>query len=123
MTEYVAFQRITVAQNAPNRRFGPANVIQPQNQGQGSTPSPTSQQAFVATVSGSGAVSATVQPVVSNDSLDWVNYGDPVTVAGTASTDTPVLATWSLTGPFAFIGAYVTAISGAGASCDCRVSA
>lgn len=69
------------------------------------------QQTFQVTVKGTGAVSATVQPVVSNDGVNWSNYGDPVTVSGT----TRAVAGFGGAQNWKFYSAYLTAISGTAA--------
>ena len=60
---------------------------------------------------GLGAVSATVQPLVSNDRVNWSNYGDPVTAAGT----TKVTAGFGMSQNWEYYSALLTAISGVGA--------
>ena len=69
------------------------------------------QQTFQLTVLGLGAVSATVQPMVSNDRVNWSNYGDPVTVAGT----TKATAGFGMNQNWEYYSALLTAISGVGA--------
>lgn len=69
------------------------------------------KQTFQLTVQGSGAISATVQPVVSNDGVNWSPYGDPVSVAGI----TKVSAAWGGDQNWKFYSAYLNTISGTGA--------
>lgn len=68
-------------------------------------------QTFQLTVKGVGAVSATAQPVVSNDGVTWSNYGDPVTVSGStkASVGFGGNQNWK------YYSAFLTALSGAAA--------
>lgn len=66
------------------------------------------------------SVSATVQPIASNDGIHWANDGSAISVtAGNA----PVQATGTSTAAFAYRSALVTAISGTGASVFCYMNA
>lgn len=86
---------------------------------------PPQTQAFQLTVSGVGAVSATAQIIVSNDSggdpsqYDWVNYGDPVSASGTTVGIYPSGGNQ----PWRHYGAYLTAISGTNAAATLRMMA
>lgn len=80
-----------------------------------------SAQAYFATVAGTGAVSATIQPAVSIDGVNWATWGMAQTIAGTntglpGSTAVCAAFTQGSQCPFPFFGAYVTAISGTGAA-------
>jgi hypothetical protein len=82
---------------------------------------PPQSQSFVLTVTSqtqAATPSATVQLVGSNDNVNWVNYGAPLTATGTVSaTANSFSAATSGTTPYRHFGAYLTAISGTGASC------
>jgi hypothetical protein len=84
-------------------------------------------QAIQVTVSSAsaGAISATVQPVGSNDGMNWVPTGSAITASGTASGSgiSTFTAGAALTTPYAFFGAYVTAISGTGAKAAASINA
>jgi len=81
--------------------------------GAGSTAGPTtsSRKTIQATVTGTGAVSATIQVQVSNDSSNWLELGE-IVLSGTNS-DTDGFATEA---PWAYYRGYVSAISGTGAT-------
>jgi hypothetical protein len=83
---------------------------------------PSSYQAVTVTVTApsSNAISATVQLMVSNDGVNWSNYGTAITASGTGTAFT---VNQSLQASFAFWGAIVTAISGTGAAVTCLLSA
>lgn len=80
---------------------------------------PAQEQAFQLSVVGIGAVSATVQVVVSDDGQTWSAYNDPFTANGTD------YATFVTTGSAAHrqFGAYLTAISGTNATANLSMSA
>jgi hypothetical protein len=59
-----------------------------------------------------GNCSATAQVIVSNDNINWSNYGAAISASSGASPNT---ATGSGTQPWEYISAYITAISGTGA--------
>jgi len=69
------------------------------------------KRAFQATVTGTGAVTATVAIQVSNDDTNWITLGT-ITLSGTTS------ATDGFTSdaPWGYVRANVTAISGTGAA-------
>lgn len=77
------------------------------------------QQTFFLTVNGVGAVSATAQPMVSNDRVNWLNYGAPITAAGT----TTGVAAQTGNQVWEYYGAVLTAISGTNASAKLTMSA
>ena len=68
---------------------------------------------------GTGNYTATVQLVGSNDNTTWLPYGNTISVSGTS----PASTSFQGTTPFAFFGAYVTAISGTGASVSVSMNA
>lgn len=87
---------------------------------------PSQQQTFELAVVGVGAVSASAQILVSNDSgpdpsqYNWVPYGDPIsTQAGTNL----AVGSISMNGSWRHFAAYLTAISGTNASATLRMSA
>ena len=120
MTTYVLCNGVTAIQSAPSggnlptgsqaaNPAGATGQVNVQNQ---------TFQAIVTTTSGNG--SATVQPIVSNDGINWVNYGSAITIASAAS---PAQASGTGASPWQFFSAYVTAISGTGAQVKCLMGA
>ena len=85
--------------------------------GEGSQAS--SSQGFQFNVTGTGAISATIQVIASNDGVNWFPYGAAQTVSGTTA------ATGAATGSafVRYVSAYVTAISGTNAMADCLMAA
>ncbi len=73
---------------------------------------PPTNQVFQLIVTGSGNVSATAQPIVSNDGMNWANYGSTISAAS-AATVSQANGTGAV--PWAFYSAIITAISGTGA--------
>lgn len=91
---------------------GQSQVVNPSA---GQAPTNPQTQAFHAVVAGSsGNVSATIQPYVSNDGVNWTAYGSPITIASAA---TPQQGISSGAQPWQFYTAVVTAITGTGAVC------
>lgn len=87
---------------------------------------PSQQQTFELAVAGVGAVSASAQVLVSNDTgpdpsqYTWVPYGDPIaTAAGTNL----AAGQASLNGSWRHFAAYLTAIAGTNAAATLRMSA
>lgn len=86
---------------------------------------PPLQQTFELELTGVGAVSASAQIIGSNDTgpdpslHSWVKLGDPITATGTNTAN----AFASMTGPWRSFAAYLTAISGTGASANVKMSA
>lgn len=76
MSLYVLINRATAAFSTPNV------IIPPPTDGPipQTTIAPT--QTFQLTITGNGSISATVQPLVSNDGISWSPYGDPVSLSG-----------------------------------------
>lgn len=91
--------------------FTPNTIVPPRADGPIPQAVIAPQQTFQLTVQGLGAVSATVQPLASNDGVNWSNYGDPVTATGTTK------ATRGFGGSqnWKFYSAQLTAISGTAA--------
>lgn len=73
---------------------------------------PPTNQTFQLIVTGSGNVSATAQPIVSNDGINWTNYGSAISATAAASVSQ---ANGTGSAPWAFYSATITAISGTGA--------
>lgn len=105
MALYTLINAATVPFSTPN------TIIPPNTDGPIPPPKIAPEQTFQLTVSGLGAISATVQPVVSNDRINWSPYGDAVTVAGI----TKVSAGFGGSQNWMFYSAYLPAISGTGA--------
>lgn len=129
MTTYILFQGIKAIQSAPGTVQGgtpgsnlpPGSTFANPGGGAGAPTAPPTNQTLHAVVAGtSGSVSATVQPVVSNDGINWIAYGSPITIASAA---TPQQGSAVGTAVWAFYSAYVTAISGTGASVTCTMNA
>lgn len=91
---------------------GPGQVVSMQNQLVGGYVNPPTQS-FLAVVSGTGTVSATVQPQGSNDAVNWVNVGSGMTIASGAS---PQIGTEVSNVTYQFYRSNVTAISGTSAT-------
>ena len=70
-------------------------------------------QAFIAYVKGTGSVSCSIQPVVSNDGINWATYGSAI--ACTSATAYSAASFAANNSPFAYYSGYVTAISGTSA--------
>lgn len=84
---------------------------------------PPQNQAFEATVNANSAnPSAVVQPVMSNDGINWTNYGSAMTVQAIGGAS---FASAMVVGntPGAYFGAFVSAISGTNAKVNCTMSA
>lgn len=107
MSLYHLFDNIMAVQPAP------PFLVQPWGKENPNVP-PDKQSFMVSLVGGS---SATVQLVASNDGTNWVNYNAPIilSAAGQASSGGNQ--------NFAYFGAMVTAIGGAGASVSCTMQA
>lgn len=69
-------------------------------------------QSFQAVETGTGAITATVQILSSNDNVNWTNYGAALTLSGTTTATTSAYAS----APFDCFGAIITAITGTGAA-------
>lgn len=102
MTQYVLINAATYPFVTPN------TIVPAISDGPIVSPQIAQRQTFQLTVKGIGVISATVQPVVSNDGVNWANYGDPVTAAGT----TKVTVGFGGEQNWKYYSAYLTAISG-----------
>lgn len=80
---------------------------------------PAQEQAFQLVVTGIGALSATAQVVVSNDSVTWTAYIDPITASGNDGASRLVTGS----GSWKHFGAHLTAISGTNAAATLTMSA
>ena len=78
----------------------------------------TTYQGYTCTVTGTGAVSATVQPIASNDGVNWFNLGAAFTASGTGTATN--YSTNNVT--FGYFSAILTAITGTNASATCLLS-
>lgn len=94
----------------------PGLIVQPTT---GQLGQPASYQAITATVQGTGALTAIIQPVVSNDGVNWSNAGNAINLSGTGSATGNV----SNQGSFTYWGALVTTLTGTGATVNCQLSA
>ena len=120
MTTYTLCKNVKAVQAAPANGLLPTGS-QSVNPNRMSSPINDQAQTFhvvVTTTSGNG--SATVQPMVSNDDVNWLAYGAPIVVASGAS---PAQAAGNGSQPWERYTAYVTAISGTGASVTCTMGA
>lgn len=75
-------------------------------------PNPPTQTIQVVATTTSGNVTATVQPLGSNDGANWVNLGTAITIASGASPQTAAAITNST---YQYFAANVTALTGTGA--------
>lgn len=132
MTTYALLNDVTVVQTLPvpsetampgtNLPAGSVSVDL-RFAGAGNPTTPATEQSFQAVVLGPSAgavVSATIQPIVSNDGLHWMPYGAAMVVASGGSPNTKDAVG---TVPWAFFSAYVQAISGTGAKARCIMNA
>src|SRR5258708_29119493 len=72
------------------------------------TTPPTNQTFHLIVTGTSGNVSATAQPIVSNDGINWTNYGTAITASSGAS---PNQQSTTGAAPWAFFSAYITPIA------------
>lgn len=118
MSTYLLCQGVTGTQSAPSggvlptgsQRVTPGKMVSPIN--------PQAQTFHVVVTTQSGNGSATVQPIVSNDGQNWSAYGSAIVVASGAS---PAQEIGNGSQPWEHYSAYVTAISGTGASVTCTM--
>ncbi len=80
---------------------------------------PPQSQAYQVNITGTGAVSASVQPVASEDGINWATYGSAISVSGSYSA---AAVASSSNAPHAWYSAYVSAISGTNAAVSCSMS-
>lgn len=128
MTAVTLFKGVTAAQTMPTPVQGvppPAN-LPPGNLGYqviggaGSSvlgPAGITWQAILKAASAGVSGSATVNPLVSNDGLNWSNAA--INLMTIPSGPAPQTAISSTASNFVWIAAYVSAIGGVGATCDC----
>lgn len=102
MAQYILINGASIPFSTPN------TIVPPSTDGPIPPIAIAPQQTFQITVQGNGAVSATVQPIVSNDRINWSPYGDPVLVAGV----TRATAGFGGSQNWQFYSAYLTAITG-----------
>ncbi len=119
MSVYGLANNISAAQTAGNVGQS-ANPIVPMPASEAGAGTPPVTHVFVLTVTGSGNVSATAQPVGSNDGVNFVNYGSPIVAASLQTVSSQAQVGNS---PFAYLSAFVSAISGTNASATVTVSA
>lgn len=119
MSVYFLAQNVTVSQTV-GAVGGNQNPIVSMPTAENGSGAPPSSHAFVLTVTGSGNVSATAQPVGSNDGINFVAYGSPIVASSLQTVSSQAQAG---TTPFEFLGAYVSAISGTNASATVTASA
>jgi hypothetical protein len=106
----------TVAPQFSTNNINLAAVV-PYPAGQNS-PSYVTYTATVSAVAGT-TVSATIQPIGSNDGINWVNDGATIAISsGTA----PQSAAATVNSVFPYRSAYLTAISGTGAKVSATVN-
>lgn len=113
-----ATQTVSSVQNADGSNGGTNVPISLLNPAGGNSPS--SNMGFQIVVQGqAGAtVSATAQIVVSNDGKNWTNL---TTVAATSATSISTGIANNANAPYLYVGAYISAISGTGASATVTV--
>ena len=89
--------------------------------GSGEIINPNTVQSFhvIATTS-SGNVTASVQPIVSNDGVNWINYGSAIAISSGAS---PQQAQGNGTAFWKYMSAYCSAMTGTGALVKCIMAA
>lgn len=119
MTTYVLSLGVTAQQAAPTSLGVLPNGSQAVSPLTDSSSSAQSQS-YQVTVTGVGNVSATYQPVVSNDGINWLNYGSAIAIASGAA---PQSASFSASQPWLYYSGYFTAISGTNARGSCLMQA
>lgn len=117
-----AVQTVAAIQSIDGFTAGGVNIsVQPA--GTEASPNPPSYQAFQVTVSTPQpgvSVSASVQPVGSNDGRNWIPIGTAIactSLPNISSNGSSTNVSWT------YYAAYVTAISGTGAVVNCSMSA
>lgn len=85
----------------------------------------TANQQFHLVAHGTGTISVSVQVVGSNGGDNWMAVGDPITASASPSGIAETTAQAAMTGnaPWAWFGAYVTAISPANATATLTMNA
>lgn len=120
MTTYVLCEGVTAVQTIANVGGNQNQIVQPSGPNANVNSPPTAQGFEVVVTGTSGNVSATVQPVASEDGVNFFNYGSTIVVSSASS---PAVKDGSGSVPHAFFGAFVTAISGTGAKVKTMMSA
>lgn len=114
MASYDLLLNQTVTATAPPPQKEAVQPWGPQN-----PTSPPTEQAFHLVVTGTaGNVSGTAQIIASNDGVNWISYGDPISAPSTYLT---AQASMGGTQSWKYFGAYLTAISGTGAKATLRM--
>lgn len=118
MSVYAILNGVTATQtvSAVNTQNNP--IVQP-TLALGITPSPAHAFQITVTAPSGIAVTGTLQPVGSNDGINFVSYGTTAVANGTA----PATAGVGGSTPYKYVGAYLTGISGTGAVANATVSA
>ena len=123
MATYFCARNVTAVQTIANMQKLDGTVAGPNqailNASSTALAGPGSNQGFQVTVTGSGNVSCTIQPVASNDGINWVNNGSTI-AAGSAANVSSAIGQTTVTN--AYVGAFVTAITGTNASANITVS-
>jgi len=113
MTAYVLAK--TLASDATIAAALANSHSQAVNPSAGQAPTNPQTQTFeVVATTTSGNVTATVQVYASNDGVNWVAYGSPITIASGAS---PQIGSGTGASPWQWYTALVSALTGTGAQC------
>ena len=113
MTTAVLCSGVTAAQTLVNGSGNVPTGSQVVNPSGGSTATNPPVQSFQLLVTCSaGNCSATAQVIVSNDGVNWSNYGSAISASSGVSPNTAIA---NNSQPFQYYSAYITAISGTNA--------
>lgn len=120
MAIYKLIDKATTTSSIPTTTSlqAPQYAIGPFYQGAGGINVTPVQQTFQLNVSGTGSVAATAQPVVSNDGVNWANYGSAISANGTTS----ATAIANGTQQWPYYSAYMTTLTGTGAKATLLVN-
>ena len=118
MTIYPILLNVTTTTPAPSPTQ-PAPFVASPGGGAGTQFNAATAQTFHAVVTGIGNVSATINVVVSNDGVNWLD-SNHITIASAAAPQQSYLLG---TNPWAYFSAYVSAISGTKAAVSLTMSA
>lgn len=119
MALYTIFQNVKAVQTGPLST--PNQAVSPQSFG--SANSPANAQTFTLLVNGIGTCSATAQIMGSNDGINFVTIGAPVTAAAATADLKAGIQGAVASSTYNYYGGYVTAISGTNAAATLTVSA
>jgi len=116
MSVYTLCQNVLLVQSAPGTVQGgqpganlpTGSLLVSLPGGAGSVNVPSTAQTIQAIVQGSGAITATVQPIVSNDGINWIAYGSGIAITGTA----PQTGSYVGTANWKYYSAYLSAVTG-----------